>query len=100
MKIFKKTKKNRKKYMKKNIESLKKTTIEDFFEKLSQEKKQKFIRIDNANIAFDESSEERKDDEKIIESVVVNAEKKRIEKGKEEILNYLKKIMKKSKNQQ
>ena len=100
MKIFKKTKKNRKKYMKKNNESLKKTTIEDFFEKLSQEKKQKLIRIDNANIAFDESSEERKDDEKIIESVVVNAEKKRIEKGKEEILNYLKKIMKKSKNQQ
>ena len=100
MKIFKKTKKNRKKYMKKNIESLKKTTIEDFFEKLSQEKKQKFIRIDNANIAFDESSEERKDDEKIIESVVVNAEKKRIEKGKEEILNYLKKIMKKSQNEQ
>ena len=98
MKIFKKTKKNRKKYMKKNNESLKKTTIEDFFEKLSQEKKQKFIRIDNANIAFDESSEERKDNEKIIESVVVNAEKKRIEKGKEEILNYLKKIMKKSKN--
>ena len=38
MKIFKKTKKNRKKYMKKNIESLKKTTIEDFFGKLNQEK--------------------------------------------------------------
>ena len=49
------------------------------------------IRIDNANIAFDESSEERKDDEKIIESVVVNAEKKRIEKGKEEILNLINK---------
>ena len=58
------------------------------------------IRTDNANIAFNESSEERKDDEKIIKSIVVNAEKKRIEKGKEEILNYLKKIMKKSQNEQ
>ena len=94
-----KDQKSLKKIYEKNIESLKKETVQDFFEKLNQENKQKLIRIDGANINFDESSEETKDDEKIIENIIENVEKKRIEKGKEEIFNYLKKIMKKKKTQ-
>ena len=71
----------------KNIESLKKTTVEDYFKKLTQGKKEKLTRIDNPNIAIDEFSEETRgdEDEKLIEDAIERAEKK-IEKGKEEIL--------------
>ena len=85
-----------KKIYEKNIESLKKTTVEDYFKKLTQEKKQKLISVDNPNINLDEISEETRgdEDEKIIENAIEKVEKK-IENDKEEILKYLKKHNKK-----
>ena len=65
-----------------------------YLKKLSLENQKKLIRIENTNVEIYEISEETSKEE-IINDIIEKAEKNKIEKGKEKILNYLEKAIKK-----
>ena len=66
---------------------------------MKQEIKQKLIRIDNQGVQLDEISEETTDEEcDEINKVIGKIEKKKIEEGKTQILNYMKKIIESKKS--
>ena len=86
----------------KNIEYLKKTNAESYFKDLKQKNKQKSIKIDNQSIQLNETSKETADEDfeiinEIIE-IIEKIEKKQIEEWKNQILDYMKSLIKSKTN--
>ena len=83
----------------KNIEYLKKTNAESYFKDLKQKNKQKSIKIDNQSIQLNETSKETADEDfEIINEIIEKIEKKQIEEGKNQILDYMKSLIKSKTN--
>ena len=83
----------------KNIEYLKKTNAESYFKDLKQKNKQKSIKIDNQGIQLNEISKETAgEDFEIINEIIEKIEKKQIEEGKNQILDYMKSLIKSKTN--
>ena len=82
-------------YMKKNWR-IKDNWYRKYLKKLNLENQKKLIRIESTNVKIYEISEETRGKEEIINDIIEKAEKNKIEKGKEKILNYLKKPIKKN----